>query len=116
MPEIEIEETKEQIKIPIKALRLLSEILEAMNKGQPISIVPMATEVTTQKAAEILDCSRPFLVNLLEQGEIPFTKIGKHRRIKMENVLAYKENQKRAQKRHLIGMMQDDEELGLYDT
>ena len=115
-PEVEIEETKEHIKIPIKALRLLSDILEAMSKGQPISIVPMATEVTTQKAAEILGCSRPFLVKLLEEGKMPFTKIGRHRRVKMEDVLVYKEKQKQEQKKHLIEMMQKDEELGLYDS
>jgi len=115
-PEIEVEETKEHIKIPIKALRLLSDILEAMSKGQPISIVPMAAEVTTQKAAEILGCSRPFLVKLLEEGKIPFTKIGRHRRVKMEDVLVYKEEQKKEQKKHLIEMMQKDEELGLYDS
>lgn len=115
-PEIEVEETKEHIKIPIKALRLLSDILEAMSKGQPISIVPMATEVTTQKAAEILGCSRPFLVKLLEEGKMPFTKIGRHRRVKMEDVLVYKEKQKKEQKKHLIEMMQKDEELGLYDS
>src|SRR5690625_900227 len=115
-PEIEVEETKEQIKIPIKALKLLSDILEAMGKGQPISIVPMATEITTQKAAEILSCSRPYLVKLLEKGENPFTKIGRHRRIKMEDVLAYKEKKKQAQKERLIEIMQKDEELGLYDS
>src|SRR5699024_3892334 len=116
MPEIEIKETKELIKVPIKALKLLSEVLEAMSKGQPISIVPMASEVTTQKAAEILGCSRPFLVKLLEEGKIPFTKIGRHRRVKMEDVLVYKEEQKKEQKKHLIEMMQKDEELGLYDS
>lgn len=115
-PEIEVEETKEHIKIPIKALRLLAGILEAMSEGQPISIVPMATEVTTQKAAEILGCSRPYLVKLLEEGEIPFIKIGRHRRVKMEDVLAYKEMKKKEQKKHLIEMMQNDEELGLYDS
>ena len=115
-PEIEIEESKEHIKIPIKALKLLSDILEAMSKGQPISIVPMAAEITTQKAAEILGCSRPYLVKLLEEGKIPFTKIGRHRRIKMADVLAYKEQQKQEQKKRLIKMMQNDEALGLYDA
>lgn len=115
-PEIEIEETNEHIKIPMKALKLLSEILEAMSKGQPISIVPIAAEITTQKAAEILGCSRPYLVKLLEEGKIPFTKIGRHRRIKMEDVLTYKENKKQEQKQRLIEMMQNDEALGLYDS
>src|SRR5690554_5663259 len=85
--EIEIEETKEKIILPAKALRLLSDILKAMGEGKPFSLVPIATEVTTQKAADILSCSRPHLVKLLESGEIAFTKIGKHRRIKFEDVV-----------------------------
>nr|WP_297916362.1 hypothetical protein [uncultured Allomuricauda sp.] len=56
-PEIEIEETQERIKIPLSALKLLGDILEAMSKGKPFSLVPIATEVTTQKAAEINGCT-----------------------------------------------------------
>ena len=115
-PEIEIEETQERIKIPLSALKLLGDILEAMSKGKPFSLVPIATEVTTQKAAEILGCSRPHFVKLLESGEIAFTKIGKHRRVKFEDVLKYKIKMKAAQKKHLIDMMQSDEETGLYDS
>lgn len=114
--EIEIEETNDRIKIPYRALMLLSDILKAMAEGKPISIVPIATEVTTQKAAEILGCSRPHLVKLLEEGEIAFTKVGKHRRIKLEDVLLYKQQQKNEQKAHLINIMDFDEELGLYDS
>ena len=115
-PEIEIEETQERIKIPLSALKLLGEILEVMSKGKPFSLVPIATEVTTQKAAEILGCSRPHLVKLLESGEIEFTKVGKHRRVKFEDVMQYKKKMKSTQKNHLIDMMQSDEEIGLYDT
>jgi excisionase family DNA binding protein len=115
-PEIEIEETQDRIKIPLSALKLLGDILEAMSKGKPFSLVPIATEVTTQKAAEILGCSRPHFVKLLESGEIAFTKIGKHRRVKFEDVLKYKTKMKAAQKKHLIDMMQSDEETGLYDS
>lgn len=114
--EIEIEETGEKIKIPIRALSLLGKILKAMSQGKPISIVPIATEVTTQSAAEILSCSRPHLVKLLEEGKIPYSKVGKHRRIMFEDVLKYKQQMKEAQKQHLIEIMNADEELGLYDT
>lgn len=114
--EIEIEETGEKIKLPVKALNLLSEILKAMSQGKPISIVPLATEVTTQNAAEILGCSRPYLVKLLEEGEIEFAKVGKHRRIKYEDVVNYKRKMKDEQKKHLIEMMHEDEDLGLYDS
>lgn len=89
-PEIEIEETKEKIKIPLRALKLLAKILEATSQGKPISIIPIATEMTTQAAAEFLGCSRPHLVKLLEDGEIPFTKVGKHRRVRFEDLAAYK--------------------------
>lgn len=114
--EIEIEETKEKITIPYKALKLLKEILKSMSEGKPISIVPVATEVTTQKAAEILGCSRPHLVKLLEEGKINFTKVGKHRRILLEDVLKYKHEMKSEQKKHIIDMMNFDEEIGLYDS
>lgn len=114
--EIEIEETNDRIKIPLRALLLLGDILKAMSQGNPISIVPIATEVTTQKAAEILGCSRPHLVKLLEEGKIEYTKVGKHRRLKFEDVIKYKQQQKKDQKQHIIDIMNFDEEKGLYDS
>lgn len=115
-PEIEIEETQEKIRIPISALRLLARILKETSRGRPISIVPIATEVTTQAAAEILGCSRPHVVKLLEEGKIKFTKIGKHRRINYEDVINYKKKMKTQQERLINEIMDTDEETGLYDT
>lgn len=114
--EIEIEETKEKITIPSRALKLLGDILKAMSQGNPISIVPIATEVTTQKAAEILGCSRPHLVKLLEEGKIEYTKVGKHRRLKFEDVFKYRELMKAEQKKRITDIMKFDEEIGLYDS
>lgn len=116
LAEIEIEETGEKIKVPKRALTLLGKILKAMSQGKPISIVPLATEITTQSAAEILSCSRPHLVKLLEEGKIPYTKIGKHRRLMIEDVLKYKQQMKEEQKQHLIELMNMDEDSGLYDS
>ena len=115
-PEIEIEETQHRIKVPIRALNLLAKILEVTSQGKPLSIVPIATEMTTQAAAEMLGCSRPHLVHLLESGQIPFTKVGKHRRVKYEDVCNYKDKMKADQKSRIIKMMHDDEDLGLYDS
>ncbi|UMB59904.1 helix-turn-helix domain-containing protein [Lutibacter sp. A80] len=115
-PEIEIEETSEKIKIPLRALKLLAKILDITSQGKPISIIPVATEMTTQAAADFLSCSRPHLVKLLEEGKIPFTKIGRHRRIKFDDMAKYKNNIKQNQKNHLLEMMKSDEELGLYDS
>lgn len=114
-PAIEIEETGEKIKIPISALKLLGDILKAIAQGKLISIVPVATEVTTQAAAEILGCSRPHLVKLLENGNIAFTKVGKHRRIKFDDILRYRKQMKQIQKQNIIDIMNRDEETGLYD-
>ena len=114
--ELEIEETSEKIVVPKRALELLEKILKAMSEGNPISVVPMAAEITTQKAAEILGCSRPHLIKLLEQGKIEFTKIGKHRRIKFEHLMAYHKKMKDEQKKNLIALMNHDEESGLYDS
>lgn len=115
-PQIEIEETDEKIKIPLKALKLLATILKATSQGKPISIVPIATEMTTQAASELLGCSRPHLISLLEAGEIPFIKVGKHRRIKYEDVEKYKDQMYSKQRNRIIEMMKMDEDLGLYDS
>ena len=115
-PEIEIEETEEKIKIPLKALKLLATILKETSQGKPISIVPIATEMTTQAASELLGCSRPHLISLLETGEIPFIKVGKHRRIKYEDVAQYKAQMYSKQRNRIIEMMKMDEDLGLYDS
>lgn len=116
MIEIEIEETKEKLQIPSRAMELFNEILKEMSQGRPIAIVPIATEVTTQKAAEILGCSRPHLVKLLENGKLDFVKVGRHRRIKFEDVVNYKQKMKAEQKSRLVEMMHNDEELGGYDS
>ena len=116
MPEIEIEETEEKIRIPLSALRLLAKILKEISHGNPISIVPIATEMTTQAAAEILGCSRPHIVRLLEEGKIPYTKVGKHRRIKYEDVVSFRKEMKARQKSKIQELMQLDEESVLYDT
>ena len=92
--EIEIHETQDRIVIPIKALKLLSPILKAMSQGKPISMIPTATEVTTDKAAEILGCTRAQLVRLLEGGEIEFTRKEENRKIKIKDILKYKKHLK----------------------
>ncbi len=115
-PEIEIEETEEKIRIPISALKLLARILKEISQGNPISIVPIATEMTTQAAAELLGCSRPHVVKLLEEGEIKFTKVGKHRRVKYEDVVKYKKEIRAKQKMIISEIMELDEESDLYDT
>lgn len=114
--EIELGARAEKIKVPRKALQLLAKILEETAKGRAISIVPQSAEMTTQSAAEFLGCSRPHLIQLLEKGEIPFTKVGRHRRIKFQDLQIFKKKRKEQQKKLLIEIMQADEASGLYDS
>jgi excisionase family DNA binding protein len=114
-PTIEIENNNGSIQIPVRALQLLAKILKETGQGKQVSVVPIANEITTQLAAEIVGCSRPHIISLLESGEISYTKIGKHRRIKYQDIIDYKIKMKAQQRKMLIEIMKADEESGLYD-
>lgn len=81
---------EEPIELPAGAVTLLLDILGAMASGQGVTIIPEDAELTTVQAADILHVSRPFLIKLLEDGQIPYRRVGKHRRIRMEDVMNYK--------------------------
>lgn len=76
--------------LPRQALALLRDLLVEMAQGNAVTIVPTHAEMTTQEAANILNVSRPHLVKLLEEGTIPFSKTGTHRRIRYQDLMAYR--------------------------
>ncbi|WP_299852690.1 helix-turn-helix domain-containing protein [uncultured Roseovarius sp.] len=69
----------------------LLEVLRLVSSGRGFRMIPVEAELTTQQAADLLNVSRPFLVNLLENGDVPFTKTGRHRRVRADDLFAYKE-------------------------
>ena len=70
--------------------KLLTELLRHIGSGDAVTLVPVSQMLSTQQAADILNVSRPFLISLLDKGEIDHELVGRHRRIKAETLFAYK--------------------------
>ena len=80
----------ETFELPAGAVRPLTATLEAMASGQGLALIRQNAELTTMQAAEFLNVSRPYLVKLLDEEKIPHRRVGRHRRIRMEDVMIYK--------------------------
>lgn len=87
---IRVNATNDEIELPEVAVRLLVDILTNMAEGNAVTLIPVHAELTTKQAADILGVSRPFLIRLLEDGAIPYRKVGTHRRVYFNDVQAYK--------------------------
>lgn len=93
---IDESQQREVIELPTFALRLLGEILSELALGNTVKVVPIHAELTTQEGADMLNVSRPHLVKLLDEGALPHTKTGRHRRIKFNDLMAYKKQRDQA--------------------
>lgn len=105
----------EPIELPHSVFEVLVRVVHEMAQGNAVRVLPVYAELTTQQAADLLNVSRPYLVGLLEDGDIPFKKVGTHRRVRLEDLLVYKEKRDGERLALLDEMARDAQEHGLYD-
>jgi len=100
--------------VPRTATVMLAQILALLASGQGVQLIPDAAELTTQQAADFLNVSRPYLIGLLEAGEIPFRMVGTHRRVRFEDLRDYRRRDDLKGRKAADELTQLSEELGLY--
>jgi excisionase family DNA binding protein len=99
--------------LPPVVMELLVDILKETAAGKAVSLVSVEREITTQQAATLLNVSRPYLVGLIEKGELPARMVGSQRRLPLQDVLAYKAENRARRRTALQEMAAADQELGL---
>ena len=104
----------EAIELPEGIQALLVSIVENLRAGNGVSVIPLHAELTTVQAAELLNVSRPHLIKQIEAGEIPHHMVGTHRRLKLVDVLAYRDRLEAQADAALDAMTAEAEDLGLY--
>lgn len=109
----ETTDSNDPLILPRPTVEMFAAILAAIAQGQGVQLMPVNAEVSTQVAAEMLNVSRPYLIKLLESGEIPYRSVGRHRRVKFQDVVEYKRQDDRKRKDAADELASLDEELGL---
>ncbi len=103
------------IRVPEPALRLLIGVLREMAEGHGVLVLPVEAELTSQQAADVLRVSRPFLIKLLDQGKLPYRRVGAHRRLLARDVLRYAAEERARRERVMQELTDESERLGLYE-
>ena len=107
---------KESVELSAEAVDILRHAVEAMRQGMAVSVVPRHTMLSTQQAADLLGISRPTLIRILDDGEIPFFRKRRHRRLCLTDVLEYQKRQRRAADEALSDIVADAQAFSEYDV
>lgn len=102
-----------ELVLPKAAASLLTHLLTEMSQGNAITLIPLHAELSTKQAAEFLNVSRPFLIKLLQQGKIPFRKVGSHRRVLFTELKTYKQRFEAERQKAMQELATQAEELGM---
>jgi excisionase family DNA binding protein len=104
---------REPLALPRVVVDLMARVLAHMAAGQSVSIVPSNAELTTQQAADLLNVSRPYLIGLLEEGEIEYRLVGTHRRIVAASLLEYRRQDDASRRLAADELVAQTQEMGL---
>jgi len=106
-------EPRLEIALPEAAIDLLRVVLSHLSEGSAVSLLPIHAELTTQQAADLLKVSRPHLVSLLDEGKLPFRRVGTHRRVRASDLLAFKQKEDEARLEATRELTEEAQALGL---
>lgn len=105
---------KEPVEVPASVVRVMADALDLVKRGEGVRVIADDEEITTQQAADLLSVSRPYLVGLVDRGAIPSRKVGARRRLKLADVLLYREVDQARRLEAVAALAAEAQELGLY--
>ena len=101
------------VSVPASAVRLFLQLLAEMSQGNSVTLIPTQAELTTQQAADLLNVSRPYVAKLLDDGKIPSRRVGKYRRVRFDDLMAFKRKDDEAREKVLDQLTAEAQDLGM---